>query len=98
MITGFHRVVLQTLSLHALVLAAPKGWKGLEGVNPPYWNFILSNSNIGVSNRLQWKTTLITPSTPSAGRGQSGALIEKWSCLVNLPNDFGKKEKLPWAG
>jgi hypothetical protein len=47
-------------------LSTPKGWKGLEGVIPPYWNLILSNSNIDWSNRLQLKTTLITPSTPSA--------------------------------
>ena len=59
------RASLQVLSRRAANLAPPKGWKGLEGVISLHWNLIPSNSNIEVSNRLQWKTTLITPSTPS---------------------------------
>ena len=82
----------------ASLLAAMKGWKGLEGVISLVGKLIPSKSNIGILNRLQWKTTLITPSTPSGGRGQRGAVIEKTSSLSNLPNDFGKKEKLPWVG
>jgi hypothetical protein len=46
------------------ILAPPKGYKGLEGVIPPYYNSITSNSNNKDSNFFQWKTTLITPSTP----------------------------------
>ena len=49
----------------AAILTLPKGWKGSKGAIPLYRNLIPSNSNIAVSNRLQWKTTLITPSNPS---------------------------------
>ena len=52
-------------SRRAAGLAAPKGCKGLEGVNPLPCDSIISNSKIDKSNRLQLKTTLITPSTPS---------------------------------
>ena len=52
-------------SRRAAGLAAPKGWKGLEGVNPLHCDLNTSNSKIDNSNRLQLKTTLITPSTPS---------------------------------
>jgi hypothetical protein len=52
-------------SRHAAKLALQKGYKGLEGVIPLYCNSITSNSNIEDSNFFQWKTTLITPSTPS---------------------------------
>ena len=50
---------------YVAVLADPKGWKGLEGVNPLHCDLNTSNSKIDNSNRLQLKTTLITPSTPS---------------------------------
>ena len=46
-------------------LAAPKGWKGLEGVNPLHCDLNTSNSKIDNSNRLQLKTTLFAPLNPS---------------------------------
>jgi len=46
-------------------LAAPKGWKGLEGVNPLNCDSNTANSKIDNSNCLQLKTTLFTPSNPS---------------------------------
>ena len=52
-------------SRRAAGLAAPKGWKGLEGVNPLHCDLNTSNSKIDNSNRLQLKTPLFAPSTPS---------------------------------